>query len=529
MKLFSQLFESLDQTTKTNDRIEYLVNYLEKAEEEDIIWAIALLAGKRPKRQINSTRMREWSAEKAGIPMWLFEDTYHVVGDLAETISLLVEKTNEVEEKPLHVWMKEIGDLAGQDEEEKERYVLGAWSTLDQRGRFVFNKLIGGSFRIGVSQKTMVKALAKHTGKEESELAHRLMGNWSPTTTNYSSLVLEESGDEDLSKPYPFYLAYQLDEKSDFNANPGEWYAEYKWDGIRGQVIKRGGEVFVWTRGEELVSDKYPELIALNKSLPDGVAIDGEILAFRNGTPLSFNDLQKRIGRKTVGKKLLSEVPVVLVAYDLMEYNYRDIRKEPLVKRRKVLEQLVQEADHMNLRISDLVSFTSREELANFREDARKQKSEGLMLKRIDSSYQVGRKRGDWWKWKVDPLVIDAVMIYAMRGHGRRANLYTDYTFAVWDGENLVPFTKAYSGLTDAEFRQVDRFVKANIREKFGPVRSVKPELVFEIAFEGIARSTRHKSGISLRFPRMSRWRTDKKPEEANTLQDLQEMLEVYG
>ena len=529
MKEFTLLFEKLDQTTKTNDRIQALVTYLSQAADEDKLWAIALLSGKRPKRRVNSTKMKEWSAEAAGIPYWLFEESYQVVGDMAETISLVLPFEEGHNDQTLNDWMCAIAEVGDQDEEGKKHFLLQSWKSQSRKERMIFNKLIGGSFRVGVSQKTIVRALAQFTGKEENELAHRLMGNWSPGTHTYHSLIEQDNQGADLSKPYPFYLAYQLDEKVSFHANPQEWFAERKWDGIRGQLIKRGGELFVWTRGEELVTEKYPELTELNNTLPDGVAIDGEILPFRDGKPLSFNELQRRIGRKTVSKKLLNEVPVVLIAYDLMEHESKDVRPLPLEERRLLLERLVKKSGHPNLHISSLVAFEDLEDLTKSRSESRQHFAEGLMLKRRNSPYQVGRKRGDWWKWKVDPLVIDAVMIYAMRGHGRRANLYTDYTFAVWKGPELVPFTKAYSGLTDEEFRQVDRFVKANIIEKFGPVRSVKPELVFEIAFEGIAKSSRHKSGISLRFPRMSRWRKDKRPEEANTLQDLEDMLKAFG
>ncbi len=531
MKNFALLFQQLDRTTKTNERIAALVTYFENSSDQDKLWMIAILSGNRPKRKVNSTRMKEWVAELANIPMWLFEESYQVVGDLAETISLLLPESNtaDVSSKSLTKWIEEIIEIGELDESEKKVFVLNSWKQLNKGEIFVFNKLIGGSFRVGVSQKNMVKALAKFTGKDENELAHRIMGKWTPENQTFQSLILDENEDADVSRPYPFYLAYQLDETADFNANPAQWYAERKWDGIRGQVIKRKGEIFIWTRGEELVTDKYPELAALGEVLPDGVAIDGEILGFDDSKPLSFNHLQKRIGRKSLGKKLLQEVPVKLVAYDLMEFEGSDVRDEPLDQRREKLEGLVTEANHPNLLISELLSFHNLADLANIRENSREHLSEGLMLKRRDSSYKVGRKRGDWWKWKVDPLVIDAVLIYAMRGHGRRANLYTDYTFAVWNDDQLVPFTKAYSGLTDEEFRQVDRFVKANIIEKFGPVRSVTPELVFEIAFEGIAKSNRHKSGISLRFPRMNRWRKDKKAEDANTLNDLNEMLEAFG
>lgn len=529
MKAFAALFEKLDQTTKTNERIRALAEYLANIADADRLWCIALLSGKRPKRVVNAAKMKEWAADLANIPMWLFEESYHVVGDMSETISLLLPNVSTSNDRSLAEWMELLSQLAAKEEDQKRAFVLDAWHSLNSRERFVFNKLIGGSFRVGVSQKTMVKALSRVSGKTESELAHRLMGKWTPQTHTYQSLVMDETGNEDLSKPYPFYLAYALDEHVDLVTNADEWIAERKWDGIRGQVIKRGGEVFVWTRGEELVTEKYPELQELRHVLPDGVALDGEILPFKDGKPLSFNELQRRIGRKVVGKKLLNEVPVKLIAYDLLEANGNDIRTQPLSHRRSELEQLVAVAAHPNLIISEMLVFSSFADLAALRDASREHLAEGLMLKQKASTYRVGRKRGDWWKWKVEPLVIDAVLIYAMRGHGRRANLYTDYTFAVWDAEQLVPFTKAYSGLTDEEFRQVDRFVKSNIIEKFGPVRSVTPELVFEIAFEGIAKSSRHKSGISLRFPRMSRWRKDKSAAEANTLADLQALLAAYG
>ncbi|NQZ74982.1 MAG: ATP-dependent DNA ligase [Ekhidna sp.] len=527
MKHFVDLFESLDQTTKTNERVSSLVHYLDKVNDQDKLWTIALLSGKRPKRAVNSSHMKEWAAEIAGIPMSLFEETYHVVGDMAETISLLISNDQSLIEKSLSEWMGEVIALKGESDEVKKTFVTNVWKKVNRRERFVFNKLIGGSFRVGVSQKTMVKALAKYTEIEESELAHRLMGNWTPETHSYDELILTRTGTEDHSKPYPFFLAYPLDETSDFTANPKVWIAERKWDGIRGQLIKRNDEIYIWTRGEELVTDKYPELLQFD--LPNGVALDGEILAYKNGKPLGFNDLQKRIGRKTVAKKLLQDIPVVFLSYDLMEMDGNDIRQDALVSRRDRLKKLVEEVNHQSLLFSEEVAFQNEEDISSERENARHYQTEGLMIKRRDSTYQVGRKRGDWWKWKVEPLVIDAVLIYAMRGHGRRANLFTDYTFAVWNEGELVPFTKAYSGLTDQEFRQVDRFVRNNLIEKFGPVRSVKPELVFEIAFEGIAESSRHKSGIALRFPRMSRWRKDKVPEEANSLSDLKSLLKSYG
>jgi DNA ligase-1 len=372
----------------------------------------------------------------------------------------------------------------------------------------------------------MVKALAKHTQVAENIVAHKLMGNWSPEFGNFTELLFSED-QVDISKPYPFYLAYALEGEVSSLGSPEEWYAERKWDGIRGQIIVRNRELFVWSRGEELVTDKYPEYAVMLDLLPDGTVIDGEIMPFREGRPLSFNHLQTRIGRKNLSPKLLKEVPVAFITYDILEYNNEDIRYKPMHERRAILESLCQVNSNV-LKLSELVAFATWDELTFERTRSREFLSEGIMLKRKDSIYRDGRRRGDWWKWKIDPHTVDAVLIYAMGGSGRRANLYTDYTFAIWNDEGqLVPFTKAYSGLTDEELREVDRWIKQNTLERFGPVRSVKPLLVFELAFEGIAKSSRHKSGIALRFPRIKRWRKDKRVEEANTLRDMLQLLEA--
>ena len=472
--------------------------------------------------------MREWASEWTGIPLWLVEESYHVVGDLAETLSLLLPppKPSERSELSLTQWMEYLKALKGQDEEEQKNHMLYAWRQLTPKERFVFNKLITGGFRLGVSQKLMTRALAKHSGLEENLIAHRLMGDWTAETTSYQELLFSENPNDQLSRPYPFYLAYQLDIEPQALGSPTDWQAEWKWDGIRSQSIKRGGETFIWSRGEELITDKFPELIPLGEALPDGTVIDGELMPFRDGHPLPFQLLQTRIGRKNVSKKHLKEAPCLIMAYDLLEYQGEDIRDWSLQKRRQLLGELVSLVGLPNLlKLSPEANFDTWAELAKLREGAREKFSEGLMLKQKGSNYKVGRKRGDWWKWKVDPFTVDAVMIYAQRGHGRRANLYSDYTFAVWDGDQLVPFAKAYSGLTDAEMRQVDAWIKQNTLERFGPVRSVKPELVFEIGFEGINRSKRHKSGVALRFPRMLRWRTDKPPSQADRLEFLHGLL----
>ena len=532
MDRFAALFTALDQTTKTNAKVAALAEYFGDAPDDDRLWTIALLSGRRPRRSVTATRLREWAAERAGIPLWLFEESYPIVGDLAETIALVLPEPSHEAERSLTEWIGMIRGLAALDEAERKAPILDAWDGLDTTQRFVFNKLITGGFRMGVSQKLMTRALSQATGIAEPDLAHRLMGDWSPDTTSFETLILSPDPGADLSKPYPFYLAYQLDDPVETLGAPGDWAAQHKWDGIRGQVIVREGQHFVWSRGEELMTDRFPELARLIDFLPDGTVIDGELLAWdaAEEKPMSFNALQKRIGRKTVPKKLLTEAPVILRGYDLLEEAGRDIRAEPYAVRRDRLHRIARAVpQEAPLRLSPLLDFGDWQELTRQRKTSRDIGAEGLMLKRKDSPYRDGRKKGDWWKWKVDPLVIDAVMIYAQSGHGRRANLFTDFTFAVWSGNDLVPFTKAYSGLTDAEFREITAWVRKNTLERFGPVRSVKAEHVFEIAFEGIQESTRHKSGVALRFPRMSRWRKDKPVSEANTLDDLKAMLAAYG
>ncbi|CAN5574020.1 ATP-dependent DNA ligase [soil metagenome] len=539
MKQFAKLVNILGTSTKTNDKLQALQDYFEVAAEPDKVWVIAIFSGRRPKRIINSTILAGWCLEIAAIEPWLFDECYHTVGDLGETIALLLpepEAQNEIgNEHTLSYYLQTFIRIEKEPEQVKKDFITSSWQQMDRNEKFVFNKLITGGFRIGVSQTMMVNALAKTVKVSSSIIAHRISGNWDPATTSFDDLLSETVAATDFSKPYPFYLAYAVDEDLAKLGDEDQWQAEWKWDGIRGQIIKRNNDFFVWSRGEELMTDKFPEYNNFKDQLPDGTVIDGEIISLGAHAaegifkPLPFAALQTRIGRKTITKKQLTEAPVGFIAYDLLELEGEDIRYKSMEERRQLLEQVIAKTNYPALHISPVILFHSWEALGATRTKSREMGSEGIMIKRKSSPYQSGRKRGDWWKWKIDPLTIDAVMIYAQKGHGRRSNLYTDYTFAVKDGDKLVPFTKAYSGLTDKEFAQVDSFVKRNSLEKFGPVRTVKPELVFEIAFEGIAASNRHKSGVALRFPRMSRWRTDKKAAEINTLEDLKEMLKIYN
>jgi DNA ligase-1 len=526
----------LDETNKTNEKVKVLKEYFNSVPDSDKMHMLALFTGRKPKRQINSTQVRTWAIEASNVPAWLFEESYHVVGDLAETMALLMPKHKGDSNKTLTAWIAEINALDKKTEEEKKIWLLESWAILDSAERFVFNKLLTGGFRVGVSQNLVIKALAEISGIDTATLTHRIMGNWVPETYSYARLVQDEDATDDISRPYPFFLAYPLQETSEKQKSPEEmkialgdeadWQAEWKWDGIRSQMIKRGGRIFIWSRGEDLATDKFPELHPFLNALPDGTVLDGELLSFKDGLPMPFNVLQTRIGRKNLNKKILEESPVAVIVYDCLEHKGEDIRYKGQAARRLILEQLQAETPYPALfNLSALIPFTTWAELGETRERSRAMMAEGIMLKRKSAAYQVGRKRGDWWKWKIDPLSVDAVMIYAQKGHGRRADLYTDYTFAVWDGDKLVPFAKAYSGLTDAEISKVDYFIKRNTIEKFGPVRTVKPELVFEIGFEGINKSTRHKSGIALRFPRILRWRQDKPKEEADTLESLKALL----
>ena len=522
MRAFAELYAALDQTTKTNQKIEALKMYLTKAPPRDAVWAIHFLIGRRPKRLIETRKLVAWAIEEAGIPDWLFSESYHAVGDLAETIALLLPEASQSSDLPLHYWIEErLLPLARWDDRERRESLVSAWREMSDAQRFVWNKLITGEFRVGVSQSLVVRALAEFSGADAAVIAHRLMGDWQVVPEFFLQLTAKESADADVSRPYPFFLAYPLEGAIEELGGIGEWQVEWKWDGIRAQMIRRQWRTYIWSRGEELVTERFPELESAGALLPEGTVIDGEILPWKDGMPLPFAQMQRRIGRKVLGSKILSEVPVVLLAYDLLEWQGVDIREQPIEERRAKLAALATD----RLILSLTVEAASWEELTAIRRQSRERRVEGFMLKRRGSPYRTGRRRGDWWKWKIEPFSVDAVLIYAQPGNGRRASLFTDYTFGVWDGETLVPFAKAYSGLTDEEIREVDGFVRQNTIEKFGPVRAVKPELVFELAFEGIQLSPRHRSGIAVRFPRMARWRHDKKAADADTLETIRALI----
>lgn len=526
MRRFSQLIQELELSNKTNDKIAALVAYFNEADDKDKPYVIAMFTGKRPKRPVNTNLIKQWAIELSSIPDWLFAESYHSVGDLSETIALILPPAKQSIDKPLNQWISELAELNGKADDDKKTYITQAWDSLTIQERFIFNKLISGNFRIGVSNKMLVNAIAKQSEADSSKIMHSIMGKWQPQEITYNELIEGTHVNTDNSWPYPFCLAYALDTEPENLGETTAWQAEWKWDGIRGQIVKRNNELFIWSRGEELVTDQFPELHFLKDELPDGTVLDGEILSIKDGKVQSFSTLQQRLNRKTINKTQLNDAPIGFYTYDVLEYQTVDIRQEPLHKRRAILVKLIDQLKTKAIvLLSPVIEFNTWNELAELRQTSRELNSEGIMLKKLDSVFHTGRKRGDWWKWKINPYTVDTVMIYAQKGSGRRANFYTDYTFAVKDGEQYITIAKAYSGLTDKEIKEVNSFVNKNAIEKFGPVRTVKPELVFEIAFEGIAESKRHKAGLALRFPRIARWRKDKKVDEINTLDDLRQLL----
>lgn len=546
MKAFADLYARLDATTSSNGKLQAMQEYFAQAPAADAAWAVYFLAGGRPRQLVPTKVLRALVLQASGLPEWLFEESYQAVGDLAETIALLLPLSEHTSDAGLAEWVEDkLLPLRGLPPDELLDRLLPLLNELDRNSQFVCIKLITGSFRVGVSKLLVTRALAALTGIDAKQVAQRLVGytdlSATPSAEDFERLIAPTDGSERHEKndgqPYPFFLAHPLqlpvEEFETVIGPPDQWQVEWKWDGIRSQLVKRKGQLWVWSRGEELVTDRFPELAVLVERLPDGTVIDGEIVTWKDNQVQPFALLQQRIGRKSLTTKVLEAAPVAVLAYDLLEWQAKDWRREPQHVRRTQLEQVVAAAACPVLNISQVLTAESWEAFSKLREESRKLGVEGMMLKARDAHYGVGRTKevGTWWKWKIDPYTVDAVLIYAQRGHGRRASLYTDFTFAVWDADQhapdrkLVPFAKAYSGLTDEEMKQVDAIIRKTTIEKFGPVRSVTPTMVFELGFEGIARSSRHKSGIAVRFPRILRWRHDKPLAEADTLATLQALL----
>jgi DNA ligase-1 len=522
MRRFADLYDAIDRTTSTNAKVAALAQYFRTAPTEDSAWALFFLTGRRIKRLIPSRALVDWALELSGVPEWLLGECFSSVGDLAEVCALLVgRRAGDGSDQPLHAWIENrVLGLRDADPAVQREQLRAFAAELDRRQLFVLAKIITGEFRVGVSQTLVVRAVAEAAGLDAPTIAHRMMGDWEPTADFFRGLLAPEAA-LDRSRPFPFFLASPLEDPAASLGPREEWLAEWKWDGIRAQLVRRGGEVFVWSRGEELVTDRFPEVRDAGLRLPRDAVLDGEIMAWRDGAPLPFSVLQRRIGRQKLTPKILGDAPAAFVAYDLLEEAGADLREQPLSERRERLAALLTP----DFVLSATVDAASWEELAKRREEARERNVEGVMLKRWSSPYRTGRRRGDWWKWKIDPYTIDAVLIYAQPGHGRRANLLTDYTFAVWSDGELTPVAKAYSGLSNEEILELDAWIRRHTVERFGPVRSVEPTRVFELHFEGIAESSRHKSGIAVRFPRIARERRDKAAADADTLERVRALI----
>jgi DNA ligase-1 len=532
MRAFSELYEELDTTTSTNLKVAAMVRYFNAAPPADAAWAVYILSGHRLKRFIGQALLRRWLVETSALPDWLVEESYATVGDLAETVALLLESEPSaaavVPDLPFAAWIEDrLLPLREVDEEQQRLAIVEWWRTLPYRECFILNKLLTGELRVGVSESLVTRALSEVLHIDRADVTRRLMGDWCPSAEFWRGLQSKEPPTTDPAAPYPFFLASPLEDSPDSLGPSQNWLAEWKWDGIRTQLIRRQGRCFIWSRGEELMSERFPEILVAATRLPDGMVLDGELVAWRDGVIRPFADLQQRIGRKKLTATILERVPVRLLAYDILEHDNTDIRSLPLRERRARLETVLRDAPEI-FGVSAPLRAGTWEELAQLREQSRMRAVEGLMLKALDSSYGTGRQRGAWWKWKVAPYSFDAVMLYAQPGHGRRSNLYTDYTFGVWSNDELVPVAKAYSGLSDSEIVELDRWIRTHTTEKFGPVRQVERSQVFELAYEGIAASTRHKSGIALRFPRILRRRPDKPVAAADKLSDLQSVLQAH-
>ncbi|MEO5826810.1 MAG: ATP-dependent DNA ligase [Gemmatimonadales bacterium] len=530
MKAFAALFAALDASSSTNDKVALLEEYFGAAEPRDAAWALHVLMGNRPRRILSGPALRVIAAAETGLPLWLVEASHHQVGDLAETVALLLgERDKNVDSVSLaDIIEQRLLPLRRLDEHSQRDSLRATWAMMNTTECLVFNKLLTGAFRVGVGSGLVTRAVARASNQPVDVIAYRLMGAWEPSAEAWTRLVEHGDGESPGTRPFPFCLAAPIDGSTDDLGAPADFLVEWKWDGIRAQVVRRDNGTWVWSRGEEMLNGRFPEIEAMATRLNDGTVLDGEILAWDHAThqPLPFASLQRRIQRKTPSRRIINEVPVVFVAYDLLEADGVDIRNLPMDERRQRLETVVESLGSA-MTVSPLVDADSWNELAAVRENARSMGTEGFMIKRRDAPYARGRVRGTWWKWKVDPLSIDAVLTAAQPGSGRRAGLYTDYTFGVWHAGVLVTIAKAYSGLTDAEIREVDRFVRRHTTDRFGPVRMVEPRLVFELAFEGIRPSKRHKSGLAVRFPRIARWRTDKLAADADTLETVRQLLDA--
>lgn len=522
MRAFAALLDRLVYTPSRNGKLRLLADYFRRTPDPDRGWALAALTGGLDFPNAKAGAIRDLAREQTDEV--LFALSYDYVGDLAETTALLWQTQGDAEPPGL---ADVVETLRRAGRTEVRGLVAGWLDGLDATGRWALLKLITGGLRIGVSARLARVALGQafDTAVEEIEEI------WHAVDPPYGDLFAWLAGNAEkpdvAGRPIfrPFMLAHPLEDRTDLD--PADWFVEWKWDGIRVQLAARGGERRLYSRAGDDISAAFPDVLAAMDF--DGV-LDGELLVRDpddpgSADPAAFNALQQRLNRKTVPKKMLAAHPAYVIAYDILFDGAADLRGLPLAERRTRLEAFVARHGHPDIELSALLDAPDRDGVAALRADARRLGREGLMLKRRDSRYEPGRKTGLWFKWKRDPLRADAVLMYAQRGHGRRSSFYSDYTFGVWRGDELVPVGKAYFGFTDAELAQLDKWVRNRTVNRFGPVREVEKRLVFEVAFDSIHASPRHKSGLAMRFPRIARIRWDKPAAEADRIETLEAMV----
>ncbi|ATI41074.1 ATP-dependent DNA ligase [Pacificitalea manganoxidans] len=530
MRAFARLLDRLSFTPSRNDKLTLIADYLRDTPDPDRGWALAALTGDLDLRSITPSRLRQMVEGR--IDAELFRLSYDYVGDLAETIALIWPETETDAQRettppdiPLSQVVTRLQAMGRANVPAEMAQMLDA---LAPEARFALLKLVTGGLRVGVSAQLAKTALARFGEVELTEIVELWHGLTPPYTDLFAWLTGGEKPVNAARAPFrPVMLSTATDLDQLQALDPAEHFAEWKWDGIRVQAVAEAGTRRIYSRTGEDISGAFPDLV---EAMEFEGALDGELLVRQGTTGVgSFADLQKRLNRKTVSKALLKSNPAMLRAYDLLVDGGDDIRALPQTARRARLETFLAPLDPARFDLSPLIPFTTWDDVAQARDDLPDPVIEGVMIKRRDTPYLAGRSRGPWFKWKRDPYLIDAILLYAQRGHGKRSGFYSDYTFGVWKGNEIVPVGKAYFGFTDEELKQLDRFIRDNTRERFGPVRSVTPDLVLEIAFEGLNRSPRHKSGVAMRFPRVHRIRWDKPAQEADHLSTLEAMLPPEG
>jgi len=514
MRLFGQLLQACLQEPKTLQKISLLSDYFNEESPENMPMALHFLMGENMGRFCSGRQLREWAAQLLGLPDWLVDESYEALGDNSETISLLFPNKPSSLAHDLKAVCERIQQLKSEPIDVKKDWIIDVWSKSSRDDIYTFNKLLGGGIRIGASKKNVLKALSRTVHLDVDILEQRLLGTWEPTKIAYDALVNPDDIAGKGTCPYPFFLASPIQDVDATLMPFSDWQIEPKWDGIRAQLVHRQEGTQLWSRGNDLISDQFPDILDSASELPYGV-YDGEVLAWGADGPQPFADLQKRLNRKKVTRQLLASIPCIMMLYDCLEFEGVDVREQALHERCKKIRDL-----RPPFYTSNPLTLNGVSALNDYVKNARNNRVEGVIIKRLSSAYKSGRVRGDWWKLKVDPLLLDVVIMYAQKGKGIRSGLFTDYTFGVWDNNQLVPIGKAYSGLTNDEIKQVHQILNNHLTDRFGPVRGVSPCVVLEVAFDSIQESPRHKSGLALRFPRINRLRLDKPVEEANSLED---------